>query len=168
MASQHQPYGILMQVRGLLILVPWLLYLLLADMALSALLPLKRLFPDLVYNTSSAIAGSVWKAIQVIFERLNGGNITMSGDRIPHGESAIVISNHVSWSDFYMIQALAIKTGMLGRCRYFAKSQLKKVPFLGWGLWAMGMPLVSRNWQRDRAELERVFSPVVERGWPIC
>jgi len=157
-----------MQVRGLLILVPWLLYLLLADMALSALLPLKRLFPDLVYNTSSAIAGSVWKAIQVIFERLNGGNITMSGDRIPHGESAIVISNHVSWSDFYMIQALAIKTGMLGRCRYFAKSQLKKVPFLGWGLWAMGMPLVSRNWQRDRAELERVFSPVVERGWPIC
>lgn len=44
-----------------------------------------------------------------------------------------------------MIQALAMRSGMLGYCRYFAKAQLKKVPLLGWGLMAMGMPLVTRN-----------------------
>lgn len=67
-----------------------------------------------------------------------------------------------------MIQALAIKSGMLGRCRWFAKQQLKWVPFLGWGLWAMGMPLVSRNWVRDREELDRVFGGIRDDRWPIC
>jgi hypothetical protein len=42
------------------------------------------------------------------------------------------------------------------------------VPFLGWGLWAMGMPLVSRKWMKDRKELDKVFKGVVERKWPIC
>ncbi|KAK3330789.1 hypothetical protein B0H66DRAFT_544876 [Apodospora peruviana] len=65
-----------------------------------------------------------------------------------------------------MIQALAIRAGMLGRCRWFAKIQLRIVPFLGWGLWVMGMPLVSRNWAKDKAELERVFRGIVERKWP--
>ncbi|EME38027.1 hypothetical protein DOTSEDRAFT_75999 [Dothistroma septosporum NZE10] len=56
---------------------------------------------------------------------------------------------------------------MLGRCRYFAKSQLKWVPFLGWGLWAMGMPLVSRKWTRDQREMERVFRGILRRRWPV-
>ena len=56
---------------------------------------------------------------------------------------------------------------MLGYCRWFAKSALKYVPLLGWGLWAMGMPLVSRNWMSDRVELERVFYGPVKRGWPV-
>jgi hypothetical protein len=57
---------------------------------------------------------------------------------------------------------------MLSRCRWFAKKELKWVPFLGWGLWAMGMPLVSRKWMEDRKEMERVFGGVVEKKWPIC
>ena len=67
-----------------------------------------------------------------------------------------------------MIQELAIKTGMLGRCRYFAKSQLRWIPLLGWGLWAMNMPLVTRKWMSDQREMDRVFRGVLERKWPIC
>lgn len=81
--------------------------------------------------------------------KLNGAKIIISGDKVPEGESAVVIANHVGWSDFYMIQALALKAKMLGYCRYFAKAQLKKVPLLGWGLMAMGMPLVTRNCMFD-------------------
>lgn len=164
----HASRSLVTHVRGVLLVAPWLVYLLLADVALSILLPFKRVLPDLVYNASSRIAHSVWKWIQVIFERFNGAEITFSGDALPKGESAIVVANHVGWADFYMIQALAIRAGMLGRCRYFAKIQLKTVPFLGWGLWAMGMPLVSRNWQRDKRELDRVFSGIARRKWPTC
>jgi hypothetical protein len=57
---------------------------------------------------------------------------------------------------------------MLGRCRWFAKKEPKWVPFLGWGLWAMGMPLVSRKWMQDKRELRRVFDGVARRKWPIC
>lgn len=159
---------ILTHIRGLILVAPWLAYLLVADLLLSLLLPFKLLSPNTIYNLSSRIASTVWRWIQHIFETCNGALITTSGDSLPEGESAIVVANHVGWCDFYMIQALAIRAGMLGRCRWFAKIQLRVVPFLGWGLWAMGMPLVSRNWLKDKVELERVFSGITERNWPTC
>jgi 1-acyl-sn-glycerol-3-phosphate acyltransferase len=158
----------LTHIRGVILLVPWVLWLCLADLAISLLLILKPFMPDFVYNGSSFIAQSVWRWIQVMFETFNGAEITMSGDVLPKHESAIVVANHVGWADFYMIQALAVRSGMLSRCRYFAKIQLRVVPFLGWGLWAMGMPMVSRNWQKDKRELDRVFSGIVDRHWPTC
>lgn len=159
---------LLTHFRGFLLVAPWLAWLLVADVLLSFLLPFKLLSPDTVYNLSSRIASTVWRWIQHTFEVRNGAIIATSGDSLPGGESAIVVANHVGWSDFYMIQALAIRAGMLGRCRWLAKIQLRVVPFLGWGLWAMGMPLVSRNWIKDKAELERVFSGITERNWPTC
>ncbi|KAL7895742.1 hypothetical protein HDV63DRAFT_401043 [Trichoderma sp. SZMC 28014] len=158
--------SLIRQVRGLALTAPWLVYLLLADVALSLMLPLKALAPELVYDVSSRIAGSVWRWIQLIFEYANEAQIECSGDDIPAGESAIVVSNHLAWSDFYMIQALAIRNGMLGRCRYFAKRQLRLVPFLGWGLWAMGMPMVSRSWLKDKSELDRAFAGLVSMRLP--
>jgi 1-acyl-sn-glycerol-3-phosphate acyltransferase len=99
--------------------------------------------------------------IQAIFEVINGGKIMMSGDTLPEGKSAIVISNHVSWTDFYMIQALETRAGMLGRCRWCSKIELRWVPLLDWGIWAMGMPMVSRKWMKDQKELDRVFAGIV-------
>lgn len=158
--------GIVTTLRGLLIVIPWLCELILMDVILSALLPVSYLFPNWVYNASSFVAYTCWNWIQVIFEVFNGGVISISGDVLPQGESAIVISNHVSWTDFYMIQALAIRAGMLGRCRWFAKIELRWVPLLGWGIWAMGMPMVSRKWLKDKRELDRVFAGVTVRKWP--
>jgi 1-acyl-sn-glycerol-3-phosphate acyltransferase len=155
-------------LRGLILLLPWLAWLLVADVLLSLLLPLKPLLPDAVYDASSAVAWTVWRWIQALFEGANGARVIWSGDALPPGESAVVVANHVGWSDFYMIQSLAVRAGMLGRCRWFAKIQLRWVPFLGWGLWAMGMPMVSRRWMRDKVELDRVFRGIVERKWPVC
>ena len=155
-------------IRGVLLVTPWVAHLFLADLCLSALLPVSVVFPNLVYSVSSKIAASVWRGIQTIFTRFNGARITISGSNLPPGESAIVIANHISWTDFYMIQAAAIRSDMLGRCRYFAKQQLKWVPFLGWGLWAMGMPLVTRRWLQDRAEMDAIFGRIVRDRLPIC
>jgi len=153
-------------IRGLLLTVPWVLYLLLADIVLSALLPLSFFFENWVYDASSFLAFTVWEAVQIIFEVCNGAKITSSGTTLPVGESAIVVANHVSWTDFYMIQALARRAGMLSRCRWFAKVELRWVPFLGWGLWAMRMPLVSRKWTHDKLEMDRVFAGIVDNNWP--
>ncbi|PSK46191.1 hypothetical protein B9Z65_5159 [Elsinoe australis] len=158
---------LLRTARLLRFLVPWIVHLLLADLALSALLPAATLFPDWTYNVSSRIAEASWRRIQQICEDNNQANIIRSGDDLPHGESAIVIANHVEWTDFYLIQHLAIKAGMLHRCRWFAKRELRWVPFLGWGLWAMGMPLVSRKWTEDKREMDRIFHGVVNRKWPM-
>jgi 1-acyl-sn-glycerol-3-phosphate acyltransferase len=149
--------ALLSLLRGLFLVAPWLLYLFASDIALSLLLPLSFVAPSAAYHVSSKIAYLVWRWIQLIFTNSNGAPISVSGSTIPENESALIVANHVSWADFYMIQHLAIKAGMLGRCRWFAKQQLKWVPFLGWGLWAMGMPLISRRWDKDRQELDRVF-----------
>ena len=160
--------GVYTAIRGFLLVLPWALELFLMDLILSLLLPVSYFFPDWVYNASSFVASTNWGWIQCIFEVFNGGKITISGDALLEGESAIVIANHVSWTDFYMIQALAIRAGMLGRCRWFAKIELRWVPFLGWGIWAMGMPMVSRKWTKDKKELDRVFAGVTMRKWPTC
>jgi 1-acyl-sn-glycerol-3-phosphate acyltransferase len=139
-----------------------------ANTLLTLLLVYSFLVPTLTYNLASLIAASVWTHIQHIFTHTNGARILVTGDSLPQNESAIVLSNHVEWSDFYMIQELALRANMLGRCRWFAKKELKWVPFLGWGLWAMGMPLVSRKWMQDERELQRVFDGVARRKWPIC
>jgi hypothetical protein len=120
-------------LRGALIVAPWLLHLFVTDIALSALLPVSFFDPITVYHVSSKLAGLVWLGVQVIFTKLNGARITTSGHALPRHESALVIANHVSWTDFYLIQHLAIQAGMLGRCRWFAKQQLKMgaVPRMG-------------------------------------
>jgi 1-acyl-sn-glycerol-3-phosphate acyltransferase len=161
-------YSIPNLLRAALHLTLWLAHLSLANTLLSLLSPWTLLCPSLVYNSCSSIAASVWTHIQHIFTRTNGARILVTGDSLPQDESAIVLCNHVEWSDFYMIQELALRANMLGRCRWFAKKELKWVPFLGWGLWAMGMPLVSRKWMQDERELRRVFDGVARRKWPIC
>lgn len=153
-------------LRAAIILTPWLVHLLVSDILLSLLLPISFLAPTAAYHVSSKIAFWVWWGVQTIYTRLNKAHISISGDEIPLKESAIVICNHVSWTDFYLIQQLALKANMLGYCRYFAKQQLKWVPFLGWGLWAMGMPLISRNWDKDQIELQRVFRGPKQYKWP--
>lgn len=128
----HYLQAILQITRGILITAPWLVYLLLADTLLSLLLPLSFFEPNIAYDLSSQIAYTVWWSVQAIFTSVNGATITVSGSLLPPGESAIVIANHVEWTDFYFIQELALRSGMLSRCRWFAKSELKWVPFLGW------------------------------------
>jgi 1-acyl-sn-glycerol-3-phosphate acyltransferase len=100
-------------------------------------------------------------------ESAHGAKVTISGDEIPNLESALVISNHLSYSDFYLLHAVAIRKGMLGRCRYFAKDSLKWIPLLGWCLVLMRMIMVTRNWMRDQAELYKVFQPIREYRLPI-
>lgn len=170
--SQSTPLGRLVRTlylcSRLAVLVPWLFQLLVADLLLSALVPAATVCPTLVYDLSSRIAEYIWRRVQRICVQHNHAHIIIAGDRLPAGESAVVVANHVEWSDFYLVQALAIRSRMLGRCRWFAKQQLKWVPFLGWGLWAMGMPLVSRKWTEDKREMDRLFHGVRSRNWPMC
>ena len=114
----------LTHTRGVALITPWFMCLVVCDLIFTALLPFKPVAPDAVYNISSTVVRFAWAWIQRNFESVNGAEVVVSGDAIPRGESGLVVSNHVCWSDFYMIQAVAIRAGMLSRLRYFAKVQL--------------------------------------------
>lgn len=163
MTSSTSPLSIL---RALLFFIPWLLHLTLANILLSLTLPFSWPFPAQIYAINSRIAYTVWAHIQLNFMRTRGARITVSGDDLPRHENAIVVANHVSWTDFYLVQALAMKAAMLGSSRYFAKASLRWVPFLGWGMIALGMPMVSRNWASDRGEFEALFKGIKSAALP--
>lgn len=55
--------------------------------------------------------------VRSYFKRRQKARITYSGDRLPDKESAIVISNHRSWTDFYLLHSVAIRRGMLSNCK---------------------------------------------------
>lgn len=99
MALAKAAWTTVLCARAAVFLLPWVAHLFVADVLLSALLPLSAVAPTLAYNISSKIAASVWYGIQLILTRINGAKIVVSGaEHLPRGESAIVVSNHGAYS----------------------------------------------------------------------
>lgn len=105
--------------------------------------------------------------MQYFWEKNKKAKITFSGDRPPANESALIISNHTSWADFYPIHAVAIRRGMLHRCRYFAKDSLKWLPFFGWAMILTGMIMVKRNWTQDSGKINAAFATLRKEKRPV-
>ncbi|KAI8339620.1 acyltransferase-domain-containing protein [Chlamydoabsidia padenii] len=101
-----------------------------------------------------------------MIQRRKKGHITFSGDDIPPSESALVISNHRSWTDLYMIHSLAIRRNMLPNCKYFVKDSIKWLPFFGWGMWLAGFMFVRRNWLEDQTKINKTFASIKELKTP--
>ncbi|WVW79368.1 hypothetical protein I302_101336 [Kwoniella bestiolae CBS 10118] len=92
--------------------------------------------------------------------------VEVSGDEIPEGESAFVISNHLGYSDYYLFQYLSSRAGMMGNSRYFVKKEILRIPFFGLAFWSMGMILVSRNWTNDQRLIEQAFQRIKTNEHP--
>ncbi len=154
-------------LQAALLLASIVLLLIVVDILLGLSLLFSWWFPVGAYECNSAIANYFWGYFQLIFEEWHQASISFSGDSLPSGESAVVLCNHGSWSDFYLIQSLARRSGMLGRCRYFVKKSLAYVPFLGPAFLAVRMVMVSRNWTRDQTTLEQTFGGIKRYRYPI-
>ncbi|KAL7930839.1 hypothetical protein V8C35DRAFT_311498 [Trichoderma chlorosporum] len=113
-------------------------------------------------SSASSRLSFVWSWIQFSFERVNGSQICLFRRSSPGANQP------PAWSDFYTIRALAIRSGVLGRCRCLVKRQLRFVPFLGRGLWAEGTPTASRSWPKNKSGLHRAFARLVSSRLPIC
>ncbi|MBW0488604.1 hypothetical protein O181_028319 [Austropuccinia psidii MF-1] len=112
----------------------------------------------LAYEINSRIANFLWTRMQYIFEHRHFATITFSGDVIPERENAIVLANHVSYSDFYLINGLAARKKMLPYCRWFAKTSLIwQLPIFGMSMYLIGMVMVTRNWLKDSKSIKAAF-----------
>ncbi|WWC91203.1 uncharacterized protein L201_006145 [Kwoniella dendrophila CBS 6074] len=92
--------------------------------------------------------------------------VEVTGDEIPKGESAFVITNHLGYSDYYLFQYQSSRAGMMGSSRYFVKKEILKIPCFGLAFWTMGMILVSREWTNDQRLIEQAFSRVKKNAHP--
>ncbi|KAK8844051.1 hypothetical protein IAR55_006845 [Kwoniella newhampshirensis] len=144
--------------------VALVILIILADVCLLGALAVRPFSESVSWDIACWTGEWFWSYMQTHWEyRLNGREaIEVMGDDIPMEESALVICNHLGYSDYYLIQHLASRAGMLGKSRYFVKREIMRIPLFGWAFWAMGMILVSRNWTNDQNLIEKAFGQVKE------
>jgi 1-acyl-sn-glycerol-3-phosphate acyltransferase len=68
-----------------------------------------------------------------------GVTVVPSGQALPH---AMVVSNHVSWLDIFVINTLH-------PCRFVAKAEIRSWPMLGWLSAKAGTVFIARGQRRD-------------------
>lgn len=71
----------------------------------------------------------------------------------PALEHAMIVANHVSWLDIFVINSLL-------PCRFVAKSEIREWPVLGWLADMAGTVFLARGSRRD---LRTIFKSLVER-----
>ncbi|WP_440056175.1 acetyltransferase [Pseudoalteromonas sp. T1lg65] len=76
----------------------------------------------------------------------------------------LLISNHLSWLDIVVLSALEL----LPAPKFFLKDELKYVPFIGTGAWAMGMPFMKRASKQQIAKNPKLKGMDVERTKQSC
>lgn len=153
--------------RAGFLFAPLMAQVLLINMIQILTMPLSLFSRRLVVRINGALAFYSWAAWQYVLEELSEVKPVFSGDNIPEGESAIVISNHASFTDFMLLHALALRKNMLANCKYFAKDSLKWLPGFGWGIWMMGHILLKRDWQKDQQSILETFADIKNTKLPI-
>ncbi|MBD8530861.1 1-acyl-sn-glycerol-3-phosphate acyltransferase [Massilia sp. CFBP 13647] len=70
----------------------------------------------------------------------------------PALEHALLVANHISWLDIFVINSLA-------PCRFVAKAEIRSWPVLGWLAAGAGTVFIARG---NRRELRHIFKGIVE------
>ncbi|WP_105253502.1 acyltransferase [Pseudoalteromonas sp. T1lg75] len=76
----------------------------------------------------------------------------------------LLIANHLSWLDIVVLSAVT----ELPAPKFFLKDELKYVPFIGSGAWAMGMPFMKRASKEQIAKNPKLKGMDVERTKRSC
>lgn len=131
-------------------------------------MPITLVSPIMVYRINSCLANCVWLFCDFYFCKLSAATIKIVyANEIPMHQNAIVISNHLSFGDFFLIHHFAIRQRMLPFCRYFAKDSLKYIPVFGWGMYLMDCVLLKRDWSKDRERINKTFHNLLSHRFPV-
>lgn len=90
-------------------------------------------------------------------------DIKIAGDVNKHGWY-LLVSNHLSWLDIVVLSAI----DALPAPKFFLKDELKYVPLIGSGAWAMGMPFMKRVSKAQIARNPQLKGLDVERTKRSC
>mmetsp|Transcript_18208 Transcript_18208/g.44714 ORF Transcript_18208/g.44714 Transcript_18208/m.44714 type:complete len:353 (+) Transcript_18208:128-1186(+) len=98
-------------------------------------------------------------------EIIGGLEVYVSGkDGAKMPGSALVMSNHVSFSDSIIIHAIARRVGELGHVRVFAKKTLAYQPVFGWFGVFLRYIFLSRSWEKDKVKIRSQLKVLAQRA----
>lgn len=134
------------------------------QVASMALLPFSR---RAVRAVNRWCARSIWGLWVLMAERQNGIRVRVTGDEVPLRENALVLPNHQSITDIMVLLCLAWRCGRLADMKFFVKDVVKWFPGFGWGMWLLDCIFVRRDWDRDRAGVQKIFAKYQREHIPL-
>ncbi|CCQ10238.1 Acyltransferase family protein [Pseudoalteromonas luteoviolacea B = ATCC 29581] len=90
-------------------------------------------------------------------------HLTIS-DHVSKNGWYLLVSNHLSWLDIVVLSSI----NRLPAPKFFLKDELKYVPFIGSGAWALGMPFMKRASKEQIAKNPKLKGMDVERTKASC
>jgi 1-acyl-sn-glycerol-3-phosphate acyltransferase len=149
---------------ALAFLIPTLLGFNLAQTASVGLIPFSRKG----FRRFNRWAANTWWGWCVSLAKIfHGTRVKMTGDQVPANENAIVIANHQQMPDITYLMFFAKEKHSLGDLKWMVKDVIKYVPGVGWGMVFLDCIFVKRDWAKDQASVERVFSKFIDENIPL-
>lgn len=108
-----------------------------------------------------------WRFCLFLTERVYRLEVVYSGDALPAGENALLVSNHQCMPDILCLMPLAHRCGRLADLKWFVKDALKYLPGIGWGMLFLDCVYLKRNWNADARRVRATFSNLVKHGLPF-
>ncbi|MEE2644019.1 MAG: 1-acyl-sn-glycerol-3-phosphate acyltransferase [Myxococcota bacterium] len=112
-------------------------------------------------------ARSIWGIWVIMAEFKVKMAINFRGDEIPQRENAILVANHQTMADILLLICFAWRCRRLSDLKFFVKDALKYFPGVGWGMRFLDCVFVKRDWTKDRAQIDALFSKFREKNIPI-
>jgi len=160
--SQNKLIRSLTIVRGIALSILIFLPVLFANLLQVLSLVIKPLSPSLFRRFNWFLASLYWGYLVFIVEKINGIQVSFSGDKLPRGENALIICNHQNIGDIPALMSLAQRCGRLGDMKWFVKDIIKYVPGPGWGMLFLDCIFLKRNWLSDRGKIEATFHNIMQ------
>ena len=123
---------------------------------------LPRLFRKL--NTSLA---AWWWGMGAWFLKTAGAKVHIVGDNIIKKENAIILSNHMAWSDIPVLFRLALKGKRIGNMKWFVKDKLKYIPGIGFAMMFINTLFLKRSWEKDKTLIHNKMKFFTHHKIPI-
>ena len=101
---------------------------------MAASVPLFGVAPKLYYAIVDTCWTPMWALCILYAEVFGGTRMIFQGDVPIHGESALVLANHLGELDWVVMLSLAARMRCLSGMRFLMKAAFAKMPILGWGL----------------------------------
>ncbi|EKX49694.1 hypothetical protein GUITHDRAFT_67735 [Guillardia theta CCMP2712] len=96
-----------------------------------------------------------WPLLVWLIEGWAGVKLKLYGDKLPHNETMIGILNHRSDVDWMIGFALCGRKCVLGALKVIVKTAHLMIPVFGLMEYFVEFIFVKRNWQEDKAALEK-------------
>lgn len=106
----------------------------------------------------------LWLAVKTLFEDHQYLNIQVTGQELCNS-SAVIISNHLSKLDYFVLGCLSQRCNLNGRCNFFVWRHCVKFPDLRMLLCKLKY---TQNWAVRPSELQRKLRPVTKSELPFC